>query len=82
MTMRCQGDALGDALGALAEMETTCLWRILTLIFPLPRIISQAGARCEHYLAGLDKLLVSGQITNQDYQQRIAELNSNYVARK
>jgi hypothetical protein len=33
----------------------------------------------EDYLAGLDKLLANGQITNQDYQQRISELSSFYA---
>jgi prepilin-type N-terminal cleavage/methylation domain-containing protein len=36
----------------------------------------------EDYLAGLDKLLANGQITKQDYQQRLAKLNSTYVANK
>jgi prepilin-type N-terminal cleavage/methylation domain-containing protein len=36
----------------------------------------------EDYLAGLDKLLANGQITNQDYQQRISELSSIYAASK
>jgi prepilin-type N-terminal cleavage/methylation domain-containing protein len=31
------------------------------------------------YLAGLDKLLANGQITNQDYQKRLADLNSTYA---
>jgi prepilin-type N-terminal cleavage/methylation domain-containing protein len=38
-----------------------------------------ASAVRENYLAGLDKLLASGQITNQDYQQRLADLNSTYA---
>jgi prepilin-type N-terminal cleavage/methylation domain-containing protein len=33
----------------------------------------------ENYLAGLDKLLAGGQITKKDYQQKIADLNSNYA---
>ena len=48
-------------------------------IYGQPMQISQV---VKNYLAGLDKLLASGQITEDDYQQRIAELNSNYVARK
>jgi prepilin-type N-terminal cleavage/methylation domain-containing protein len=33
----------------------------------------------ENYLAGLDRLLAKGQITQQDYQQRLADLNSTYA---
>jgi hypothetical protein len=33
----------------------------------------------ENYLAGLDKLLASNQITEKDYQQRLADLNSTYA---
>ena len=33
----------------------------------------------ENYLAGLDQLLANGQITNQDYQQRLADLNLAYA---
>jgi type II secretory pathway pseudopilin PulG len=41
-----------------------------------------ASAIRENYLAGLDQLLANGQITNQDYQQRLADLNSNYAISK
>jgi len=34
----------------------------------------------EQYLAGLDKLLASNQITEKDYQQRISKLNLTYAA--
>jgi prepilin-type N-terminal cleavage/methylation domain-containing protein len=33
----------------------------------------------EQYVAGLDKLLAGGQITDQDYQKRTADLNSIYA---
>ena len=33
------------------------------------------------YLAGLDQLLAGGQITQEEYQQRLSELNSNYAAK-
>jgi len=33
----------------------------------------------EQYAAGLDKLLANGQITQQDYQQRLVDLNSTYA---
>ncbi|MFA5249046.1 MAG: LamG-like jellyroll fold domain-containing protein [Candidatus Paceibacterota bacterium] len=33
----------------------------------------------EQYVAGLDKLLAGNQITQKDYQKRIAELNSTYA---
>ncbi|MFA5249045.1 MAG: LamG-like jellyroll fold domain-containing protein [Candidatus Paceibacterota bacterium] len=33
----------------------------------------------EQYVAGLDKLLAGGQIAQEEYQQRIAELNSTYA---
>jgi hypothetical protein len=36
----------------------------------------------EQYLAGLDKLLTGGQITTEDYRQRLAELNSTYASNK
>jgi prepilin-type N-terminal cleavage/methylation domain-containing protein len=36
----------------------------------------------ENYLAGLDRLLAKGQITQQDYQQRLADLNSTYATNK
>jgi hypothetical protein len=38
-----------------------------------------ASAVRDQYLVGLDKLLVNGQITQQDYQQRLADLNLNYA---
>jgi prepilin-type N-terminal cleavage/methylation domain-containing protein len=38
-----------------------------------------ASAIREDYLAGLDKLLANGQITNQDYQQRLTDLTSTYA---
>ncbi|MFA5249011.1 MAG: LamG-like jellyroll fold domain-containing protein [Candidatus Paceibacterota bacterium] len=41
-----------------------------------------ASAIRENYLAGLDKLLANNQITDQDYRQRLADLNSTYAARK
>ncbi|MFA5743042.1 MAG: LamG-like jellyroll fold domain-containing protein [Candidatus Paceibacterota bacterium] len=34
------------------------------------------------YLAGLDKLLANNQITQQDYQQRLADLNSTYAVKE
>jgi len=33
----------------------------------------------EQYLAGLDKLLANGQITNGEYQQRLSDLNLTYA---
>jgi len=33
----------------------------------------------DQYLAGLDKLLAGGQITKQDYQKRLSDLNSTYA---
>jgi prepilin-type N-terminal cleavage/methylation domain-containing protein len=39
-----------------------------------------ASAIREQYLAGLDKLLASNQITEKDYQQRISKLNLTYAA--
>jgi prepilin-type N-terminal cleavage/methylation domain-containing protein len=36
----------------------------------------------DQYVAGLDKLLASGQVTDQNYQQRIAELSSIYATNK
>jgi len=36
----------------------------------------------DQYLAGLDELLASGQITDQDYQQRLADLNSTYAIKE
>ena len=41
-----------------------------------------ASAVREQYAAGLDKLLASGQITNQDYQQRLADLDSTYATKE
>jgi len=41
-----------------------------------------ASAIREQYAAGLDKLLASGQITNQDYQQRLADLDSTYATKE
>jgi prepilin-type N-terminal cleavage/methylation domain-containing protein len=38
-----------------------------------------ASAIRGQYLAGLDKLLANGQITENDYQQRVSNLNSNYA---
>ncbi|MFA5249477.1 MAG: LamG-like jellyroll fold domain-containing protein [Candidatus Paceibacterota bacterium] len=43
--------------------------------------LTASAVRDQHAL-GLDKLLAGGQITSQDYQQRIAGLNSNYAANK
>jgi hypothetical protein len=34
----------------------------------------------DQYVAGLDKLLENGQITNQDYRQEMLKLNSIYAA--
>jgi prepilin-type N-terminal cleavage/methylation domain-containing protein len=33
----------------------------------------------EQYVAGIDKLLANSQITEQDYRQRLADLNSTYA---
>jgi prepilin-type N-terminal cleavage/methylation domain-containing protein len=41
-----------------------------------------ASAIRENYLAGLDNLLASDQISKEDYQQRLADLNSNYAIDK
>jgi prepilin-type N-terminal cleavage/methylation domain-containing protein len=41
-----------------------------------------ASAIRDQYVAGLDKLLAKGQITNEDYQQRIASLNLTYATDK
>jgi hypothetical protein len=41
-----------------------------------------ASAIREQYIAGLDKLLASNQITDEEYQQRSADLNSNYAIDK
>jgi len=41
-----------------------------------------ASAVRDQYVAGLDKLLANGQITNEDYQQRLANLNSTYATNK
>ena len=41
-----------------------------------------ASAISEDYLAGLDKLLASGQITQEDRWQRLAELNSTYAVKE
>jgi prepilin-type N-terminal cleavage/methylation domain-containing protein len=41
-----------------------------------------ASAIRDQYVAGLDKLLANGQITNQDYQQRLADLNLTYATNK
>ncbi|MFA5743043.1 MAG: LamG-like jellyroll fold domain-containing protein [Candidatus Paceibacterota bacterium] len=41
-----------------------------------------ASAIREQYFAGLDKLLASNQITRQDYQQRLADLNSTYAVKE
>jgi len=41
-----------------------------------------ASAIRDQYVAGLDKLLAKGQITNEDYQQRIASLNLTYAIDK
>jgi prepilin-type N-terminal cleavage/methylation domain-containing protein len=38
-----------------------------------------ASAVHDQYLVGLDKFLANGQITQQDYQQRLADLNLNYA---
>jgi hypothetical protein len=49
------------------------------------RIYSQALTASnikKNYLAGLDKLLANGQITNQNYQQRLVDLNSTYATNK
>jgi len=46
------------------------------------RVYKQALAASDihsHYAAGLEKLLANGQITQQDYQQRLADLNLNYA---
>jgi prepilin-type N-terminal cleavage/methylation domain-containing protein len=39
-----------------------------------------ASAVRDQYLVGLDKFLINGQITEQDYQQRLSDLNSIYAA--
>jgi hypothetical protein len=44
-------------------------------------VISASQAR-EDYLAGLNKLLADSQITQQDYQQRLADLNSIYATKE
>ena len=41
-----------------------------------------ASAIRENYLAGLDKLLAEGEITQKEYQQRLAGLNSTYAVNK
>ena len=41
-----------------------------------------ASAVREQYLAGLDKLLAEGEITQKDYQQRLSDLNLNYATNK
>jgi hypothetical protein len=41
-----------------------------------------ASAIRDQYVAGLDKLLANSQITNEDYQQRLADLNSSYAIDK
>jgi len=41
-----------------------------------------ASAIHGQYIAGLDKLLAGGQITRQDYQKRLSDLNSTYAASK
>jgi prepilin-type N-terminal cleavage/methylation domain-containing protein len=48
-------------------------------IYNVAVTLSQAR---ENYLAGLDQLLVNGQITNQEYQQRLSDLNLTYAANK
>jgi prepilin-type N-terminal cleavage/methylation domain-containing protein len=40
-----------------------------------------ASAIRDQYIAGLDKLLVSNQITDEEYQQRSADLNLNYAVK-
>jgi len=39
-----------------------------------------ASAIRENYIAGMDKLLAGGRITKEDYQKRLADLNSTYAA--
>jgi prepilin-type N-terminal cleavage/methylation domain-containing protein len=41
-----------------------------------------ASAISDQYVAGIDKLLANNQITSQDYQQRLADLNSTYATNK
>jgi hypothetical protein len=41
-----------------------------------------ASAVRGNYLAGLDQLLAANQITQQEYRQRLAELDSTYAARE
>jgi prepilin-type N-terminal cleavage/methylation domain-containing protein len=41
-----------------------------------------ASAVRQNYLAGVEKLYASGQITGEDLQQRLADLNSNYAIKK
>jgi prepilin-type N-terminal cleavage/methylation domain-containing protein len=36
----------------------------------------------ENYFSGIEKLLANGQITKQEYQQRLADLNSNYAVKE
>jgi prepilin-type N-terminal cleavage/methylation domain-containing protein len=44
--------------------------------------VMTASAVREQYVAGLDKLLASNQITEQDYQQRLADLNLTYAVKE
>lgn len=41
-----------------------------------------ASAIQQHYIAGLDRLLVKGVITKENYKQRLAELSLDYAANK
>jgi hypothetical protein len=41
-----------------------------------------ASAVRDQYLVGLDKFLINGQITEQDYQQRLADLSSTYAVKE
>jgi len=42
----------------------------------------QTSQVVKNYLAGLDRLLVNSQITEKEYQQRLADLNSTYATNK
>ena len=59
-------DSAGKYYGSIDEV------RIYSAALP-------SSAIREQYVAGLDKLLAGNQITQKDYQKRIAELNSTYA---
>jgi prepilin-type N-terminal cleavage/methylation domain-containing protein len=41
-----------------------------------------ASAVRDRYLSGVERLLAKGRITNEDYQQRLADLNSTYAIKE